>query len=344
MRWACFVAFSYSSSLAVLSPPNCRRRQIGASTSIATFGRCSLSIAELATGRKSKRGGCGSIARRMRLRAATTGVVIVPGRAPRATSYSRIAGLDADSVMPPKGERLTAEQVGIMRAWIDQGADWPGNADSGDRRDWWSLKPLHRPAMPKLSPNDEARVRNPIDRFILAKLREKGLAPSPKPIAARSSAGFISTSSACRRRRKRSTHSSRTHRPTLMNSWSIACSQARTTANAGRRHWLDVVHYGDTHGYDKDQPRPNAWPYRDYVIRAFNTDKPYSRFVEEQIAGDVLFPGTRDGITALGFIAAGPWDLIGHAEVPGIEDRRQGRSPSRPRRHGGEQRLTRSPA
>jgi hypothetical protein len=75
------------------------------------------------------------------------------------------------------------------------------------------------------------------------------------------------------------------------------------------------VHYGDTHGYDKDQPRPNAWPYRDYVIRAFNEDKPYARFVQEQIAGDVLFPESADGIQALGFLAAGPWDLIGHREV-----------------------------
>ncbi|MFO1460423.1 MAG: DUF1553 domain-containing protein [Verrucomicrobiota bacterium] len=82
------------------------------------------------------------------------------------------------------------------------------------------------------------------------------------------------------------------------------------------RHWLDVVHYGETHGYDKDQPRPNAWPYRDYVIRAFNQDRPYSRFIQEQIAGDILFPDTRDGVEALGFISAGPWDLIGHAEVP----------------------------
>jgi hypothetical protein len=82
------------------------------------------------------------------------------------------------------------------------------------------------------------------------------------------------------------------------------------------RHWLDVVHYGETHGYDKDKPRMNAWPYRDYVIRALNNDKPYARFVEEQIAGDVLYPGTTDGLTALGFISAGPWDLIGHAEVP----------------------------
>jgi hypothetical protein len=58
------------------------------------------------------------------------------------------------------------------------------------------------------------------------------------------------------------------------------------------RHWLDVVHYGDTHGYDKDQARPHAWPYRDYVIRAFNSDRPYARFVQEQLAGDVLFPGS----------------------------------------------------
>ena len=77
-----------------------------------------------------------------------------------------------------------------------------------------------------------------------------------------------------------------------------------------------MVHFGETHGYDKDKPRPNAWPYRDYVIRAFNTDKPYARFVQEQIAGDVLFPGTVDGIEALGFLAAGPWDFIGHAELP----------------------------
>ncbi len=82
------------------------------------------------------------------------------------------------------------------------------------------------------------------------------------------------------------------------------------------RHWLDVVHYADTHGYDKDKPREHAWPYRDYVIRAFNDDKPYARFVQEQIAGDVLFPNTADGLVATGFIAAGPWDFIGHAEVP----------------------------
>ncbi len=80
------------------------------------------------------------------------------------------------------------------------------------------------------------------------------------------------------------------------------------------RHWLDVVHYADTHGYDKDKLRENAWPYRDYVIRSFNDDKPYARFVSEQIAGDVLYPGP-DGVVATGFIAAGPFDWVGQIEL-----------------------------
>ena len=89
------------------------------------------------------------------------------------------------------------------------------------------------------------------------------------------------------------------------------------------RHWLDVVHFGETHGYDKDQPRENAWRYRDYIIRSLNEDKPYERFVREQLAGDVLWPGTEDGIVAPGFLSAGPWDLIGHMEVP--EDKIDGK-------------------
>jgi len=82
------------------------------------------------------------------------------------------------------------------------------------------------------------------------------------------------------------------------------------------RHWLDVAKYADTCGYDKDKLRPNAWPYRDYVIRSFNEDKPYGQFVKEQVAGDALFPDEPDGILGLGFLAAGPWDHIGHSEVP----------------------------
>src|SRR5262249_10939829 len=81
------------------------------------------------------------------------------------------------------------------------------------------------------------------------------------------------------------------------------------------RHWLDVARYADTHGYDKDKRRDHAWPYRDWVIAALNGGKPYRDFVREQLAGDVLRPGTAEGLIATGYIAAGPWDFVGHVEL-----------------------------
>src|SRR5207245_4441952 len=74
------------------------------------------------------------------------------------------------------------------------------------------------------------------------------------------------------------------------------------------RHWMDVIHFAETHGHDQDVPREHAWPYRDYLIQSFNSDKPYARFVEEQVAADVLFPEQPAAVVALGFLAAGPWD------------------------------------
>lgn len=74
------------------------------------------------------------------------------------------------------------------------------------------------------------------------------------------------------------------------------------------RHWMDAVHFAETHGHDQDRIRTNAWPYRDYLIQSFNKDKPYTRFVQEQVAGDALFPGDPEGVVAMGLISAGPWD------------------------------------
>ena len=158
--------------------------------------------------------------------------------------------------------------------------------------------------------------RNPIDSFVRAKLKEKGLTPAPEadrrtlvrrlyfdiiglPPTPEEVDAFVTDKDA--------------------NAYEKLVDKLLASPHYGERwarHWLDVVHFGETHGYDKDQPRPNAWPYRDYVIRSLNADKPYGRFVAEQIAGDVLYPGTVDGIEALGFLAAGPWDFIGHVEVP----------------------------
>jgi len=81
------------------------------------------------------------------------------------------------------------------------------------------------------------------------------------------------------------------------------------------RHWLDIAHYADTHGFERDQLRPHAWRYRDYVIESLNADKPYHEFLREQIAGDIIRPEDEQAIIATGFLAAGPWDFVGHVET-----------------------------
>jgi len=183
-----------------------------------------------------------------------------------------------------------------------------------NKSDWWSFKPASRPAVPAVT--QTGWVRNELDRFILARLVQEKLAPSP---------------SADRRTLLRRVTFNLIGLPPTPDE--VAAFLADTSTNAyGKvvdrllasprygerwaRHWLDTVHYGETHGYDKDKPRLNAWPYRDYVINAFNDDKRYSRFVEEQLAADVLFPEQPQLIPALGFIAAGPWDFVGHVELP----------------------------
>ncbi len=273
---------------------------------------------------------------------------IVPGKSAESPLIEFVSGLDPDTRMPPKKsdkKRLTAAQVDVLRAWIDQGAPWPDSANvvAKDPRDWWSLKPIVRPAVPGAgvrSQESEIRsqgsgVRNPIDAFIHAKLREKGLTPSPEadprtlirrlyydliglPPTPEEVEAFGAESIRNPQSAEAAAHGTSGGRDTGEPIRNLLDRLLASPRHGERwaRHWLDVVHYGDTHGYDKDKQRNNAWPYRDYVVRALNEDKPYARFVEEQIAGDVLFPGTADGIVALGFIAAGPWDLIGHAEVP----------------------------
>ena len=162
----------------------------------------------------------------------------------------------------------------------------------------------------------KARIENPIDAFVMTKLVEKGLPYSPladkRTLIRRLYFDLIGLP-------PEPAEIEAFLKDDRPDAYERQVDRLLASPHYGERwarHWLDVVHFGETHGYDKDQPRPNAWPYRDYVIRALNTDKPYRHFVQEQIAGDVLFPGTVDGIEALGFLSAGPWDFIGHVEVP----------------------------
>ncbi|MBN8418826.1 MAG: DUF1553 domain-containing protein [Verrucomicrobia bacterium] len=226
---------------------------------------------------------------------------IVPRKSAESPIFRFVSGADAKISMPPKA-KLSSAEIDVIKRWIDEGALWPDGVDAAkveDRLDWWSFKPL-------------SKKDGNIDDLIRAKLTEHGLKPARQ----------AEVRTLIRRLYFDLTglppSSAEVERYAALPYERLVDDLLASPRYGERwaRHWLDLVHYGETHGYDKDKPRMNAWPYRDYVIRALNSDKPYARFIEEQIAGDVLYPGTTDGITALGFISAGPWDYIGHAEVP----------------------------
>ncbi len=266
-------------------------------------------------GPNTSRGGL-SLATAMDLAAGgDSGPVLVVGKPDDSLLLEMVSG--EKPKMPKKAAPLSREQVAVLRKWIGQGAPWPRDMTLRERKDkaetWWSLRPLARPPLPRVQM--PGWVRMPLDTFILHRLEERGMRPTPEadrrtlirrlyfdllglPPAPAEIDAFV--------------------RDRSPNAYERLVDRLLASPHYGERwarHWLDVVHYGDTHGYDKDKVRPNAWPYRDYVIRAFNEDRPYSRFIEEQIAGDVLYPDTRDGIVGLGFLAAGPWDFVGHVEL-----------------------------
>jgi hypothetical protein len=247
-----------------------------------------------------------------------TGAAIVPGKADASLMVKQVSG--PKPKMPREGQPLTRQQVADLRRWIDAGAAWPRGitlteaapAPKG-QADWWSLRTLTRPPLPAVK--DRAWVRTPIDTFILAGMEARGLKPSP----AADRATLL----------RRVTFNLHGLPPTPAEidafvrdpdprAYEKVIDRLLSSPRYGERwarHWLDVVHYGDTHGYDKDKRRDHAWPYRDYVIRAFNQDRPYARFIREQVAGDVLAPDDVDAVAATGFIAAGPWDFVGHVEL-----------------------------
>ncbi|MGD9723953.1 MAG: PSD1 and planctomycete cytochrome C domain-containing protein [Pirellulales bacterium] len=244
-----------------------------------------------------------------------SGPAVVPGKPDESLLVTQISG--AKPEMPMDAPALAAEEVAAVRRWVAEGAAWPAGLVLADKRptdvNWWSLVPLAEVAVPDCK--GDVWPRSLVDAFILATLRAQrmspaaeadrrtlirrltydlhGLPPTPAEVDA-----FLADA-----------------RPDAYERLVDRLLASPRYGERWGRHWLDVVHYGESHGYDKDKPRPNAWPYRDYVIDSLNGDKPYDRFVAEQIAGDVLWPGDSQAITATGFIAAGPWDFVGHCEL-----------------------------
>jgi len=250
------------------------------------------------------------------LHGGTIGGAIVVGDSAQSLLIQYVAGTHAEIRMPEKGDSLTHEEVGILRAWIDHGASWPesegeieaARADSSvvRRKDHWAWQPLSRPTLPAV--REAHWMRTPIDAFVLAKLEEHGIHLAPPAerheLLRRVCYDLIGLPPT----------------PDEMESfladrapdaWERVVDRLLASPRHGERwarHWIDLVHFAETHGNDQDRERQNAWPWRDWLIASLNADQPYARLIEEQLAGDVLYPGDPQATVALGFLAAGPWD------------------------------------
>ncbi|WP_165229307.1 PSD1 and planctomycete cytochrome C domain-containing protein [Aquisphaera insulae] len=251
-----------------------------------------------------------------------SGPAIVPGKAGESLAVEKVEAGE----MPPKG-RLEPAQVEALRAWIDAGASYPAEPLTSPRAgaDWWSLRPIARPSPPALAPADAALARNPIDAFLLAELRRKGIDPAPeadrRDLIRRLSFDLIGLPPAPEEVERFVADRDPMAYEHLVDRLLASPQHGERWG----RHWLDVVRFGESEGYETNMPRFNAWPYRDYVIRAFNRDTPFPRFVLEHLAGDALGDGDRaDWLTraATGFLVGGTHDIVGNQTIEGMKQQR----------------------
>lgn len=224
-----------------------------------------------------------------------SGRAFEPGASGESLLVRYVSGLDPDMVMPPKGERLTANEIQRIRDWIDQGAKWPAEdgenaSEAGASRlpgsDHWAFQPIQAPAPPAV--NDPGWLRNPLDAFVLAHLDRENVRPAPEADR------FTLI--------RRLSLDLRGLPPTLAevdafvqdarpDAYERLVDRLLNSPHYGERwgrHWLDLARYADSDGYEKDSPRPNAYRYRDWVIDALNRDLPFDAFTISQIAGDLL--------------------------------------------------------
>jgi mono/diheme cytochrome c family protein len=279
-------------------------------------------------GPAQKKGGLDLSRRATALRGGKSGTAIVPGSADQSLLVDKVA----DGEMPPKGA-LTSEQIGAFRAWVQAGAAYVGEPLSARRAgaDWWSLRPIgsSRPVLP--APRGPAAagagpaewIKTPIDAFICAGLVSSGLKPSPtaEPAALIRRVTFDLTGLPPSPEEVDAFVAAIVSDPTAYGKLVDRLLASPHYGERWGRHWLDVVRFGESQGYETNLPRPGAWPYRDYVIRAFNRDTPFPRFVLEQLAGDA---DKTDWLNqaATGFLVGGTHDIVGNQTVEGMLQQR----------------------
>ena len=239
------------------------------------------------------------------------GPAVVHGKPEESLLIRMVRWTDEEHQMPPK-EKLPAAEIALLEEWVKRGAPDPRvTEEQPSDLDWWSLKPLVAPPLPAV-----AGVDHPVDRFIQARLAERKLKPSPE---------------ADRRTLiRRLSFDLHGLPPTFAEveafvkdpdpkAYEKLVDRLLASPRHGERwarHWLDTIHFAETHGCGHDLPRDHAWRYRDYVISALNEDKPWPRFVREQLAADILFPDEPQLIPALGFLGAGVFDHSAYQTAP----------------------------
>jgi hypothetical protein len=222
---------------------------------------------------------------------------IVPGKVDESELAARISETDESLRMPPEGKPLSPDEIALLKRWISEGAEY---------RKHWAFVPPVEQSPPETK--NKTWIANPIDAFILARLEKSGLSPAPpadkRTLARRASFDLTGLP------------------PTLEqldeflndedpDAWERLVDKLLASPHYGERwarHWLDLVRFAETNSFERDGPKPNAWKYRDYVIRSLNDDKPYDQFVREQLAGDELDQVTVESMTATGYYRLGLWD------------------------------------
>jgi hypothetical protein len=293
-------------------------------------------------GPEKQKGGLRLDSRSALLKGGETGPAIVPGDPDRSLLLQAVRQTHADIKMPPK-EKLAADQIESLVKWIQEGAPWiePKTAESsgrvgdawsdaknpivrifgGKRLDLWSLKQVSRPAPPPVK--NEAWIRTPLDRHVLAALETANLAPSPEadrrtlirrlcfdltglPPAPEEVTAFVDDPA-----------------PDAYERLVDRLLASPRYGERWARHWMDVVRYADTNGFERDELQSQIWRYRDYLIRSFNADKPYGQFIAEQLAGDEIRPGDADALIATGYLRLGPYDSTGSIFMEDAKNRNE---------------------
>jgi mono/diheme cytochrome c family protein len=238
-----------------------------------------------------------------------SGPVILPGKSAESKLIQRVSGAPGMVAMPPSGPRLSAEEIGLLRAWIDAGANWTGSIGAGAttaaasqgkaRNSHWAFQPITSPPPPSVSTS--AWVRNPVDNFVLSRLDKEHIAPAPeadrRTLYRRVSLDLTGLQPTPEEMRTFLSDK----RP---DAYEKAVDRLLSSPHFGERlarPWLDRARYADSDGYEKDWVRPFAWRYRQWVIDALNNDMPFDQFTIKQVAGDLLPNASIDDRIATGF-------------------------------------------